>query len=298
MEPLFFVPFFEEKPWGGQRLSSLYAKFPAGISIGTSWELSSVIYRQTFVRGGVYSGWMLSELYKKHREFFGTSTPYFPFVIKFVDTCESGPVSVHGGGMKNDATQIEGVYVIEARQNARIVSGTKFKNNLELFESIASNTIERSFRYLPVQTGDAFLVLPGVPHAVGEGILAYSISTPLLETSSLYDWGKYSDPNIDKAVDAFRYNSSIFISEPKAQEGGKATLLESDLFALERIDAIAPVSEYTDQYFCVYTALTQGSLDFRGGSSRFAAGDTFVIPAGFGSYSIVSGTLLKAYPQK
>jgi mannose-6-phosphate isomerase len=200
--------------------------------------------------------------------------------------------------MKNDATQIEGVYVIEARQNARIVSGTKFKNNLELFESIANNTIERSFRYLHVQAGNAFLVLPGVPHAVGEGILTYSIATPLLETSSLHDWGKYSDPNIDKAVDAFRYNSSIFISEPKAKEDGKETLLESDLFGLERIDATTPVDEYTDQYFCVYTALTQGYLNYRGGSSRFAAGDTFIIPAGFGSYTIMDGVLLKAYPQK
>jgi mannose-6-phosphate isomerase len=241
---------------------------------------------------------MLSELYKKHRAIFGTNTSYFPFVIKLIDMCEAGPVSVHGGGMKNDPTQIEGVYVIEARQDARIVSGTNSENNLELFENIANNTIERSFRYMNIQADDAFLIMPGVPCALGEDTLVYSITTPLLETSNLYDWGRYSELNIDKAVDSFRYNSSISTFERKNRGDGRETVLESDLFVLERIDATEPVSEWTDEYFCVYTALTPGRLDYGGEIRRFAAGETFLFPAGFGDYTVADAILLKAYPRQ
>jgi mannose-6-phosphate isomerase len=199
--------------------------------------------------------------------------------------------------MKSDATQIEGVCVIDARPGANIVSGTRVGNGLELFEGIANNTIEDSFRHLDVRAGDAFLIPPGAPHSLGDGILAYSITSPLLETSGVYDWGRYGELNIDKALDSFRYDYSISLCARERKDESREVLIESELFRLERVDATVPVEEYTDRYFCAYTALTQGRIRYTERTRNFAAGDTFLMPAGFGDYTILDGVLLKAQPE-
>jgi mannose-6-phosphate isomerase len=298
MEPLFFVPFFEEKPWGGDRLCKLYAKYPANIAIGTSWELSSVIYRQTFVRTGDYAGTMLSELYKNNPELFGTSTSYFPFVIKLIDASQTMPVLVHGGGLKSDINQIEGNYVIEVDNPVKVVSGTTLRNNLELFNAIANNSIVESLKYIYVTTGDSFLIPPGTLFALGGGMLTYSITTPLIETASVYDWGKYSGYSLDKVVDSFRFNDSIEKFEQKLVGQDREVVLDCELFHVERIDAIVPSKEYGGDKFSVYTALSPGRIDYDGRAKKFRAGDTFLVPANFGDYTVTGGKLIKASPKK
>jgi mannose-6-phosphate isomerase class I len=177
------------------------------------------------------------------------------------------------------------------------VSGTKLRNNLELFEAIANNTIEDSFYYLDIRKGDSFVVPPGTLYSRGNEVLIYSIATPLLETSSIYDWGKYGELNIDKAIDSFRYDFSISVFERERIDDSRELVLESELFRLERIDAMTPVHESTDRCFCVYTAFSPGRISYGGRSKNFAAGDTFLMPAGFGEYTIIGGVLLKALPQ-
>jgi mannose-6-phosphate isomerase len=298
MEPLFFVPFFEEKPWGGDRLSRLYAKYPANIAIGTSWELSSVTYRQTFVRNGDFAGTMLSELYKSNPELFGTSTPYFPFVIKLIDASQTMPVLVHGGGLKSDNDQIEGIYVIDVDNPVKVVSGTSFRNNLELFNAIANNSLEENLKYIYVTSGDSFLIPPGILFALGGGMLTYSITTPLVETASVYDWGKYSGYSLDKVVDSFRFNESIDKFEQTASGQGREIILDSALFRVERIDAIVPSVEHSEDKFAVFTALAPGRIDYKGHAKKFRAGDSFLVPANFGDYTVTGGKLIKATPKR
>jgi mannose-6-phosphate isomerase class I len=293
MEPLFFDPFFEEKPWGGQGLNKLYAKYPFDINIGESWELSSVLYRQTFVRKGRYAGTMLSELYKRNRELFGTDTMFFPFLIKFFDAKEMLPVMVHGGGLKDDETQAMAVYIIDAEPGAKAAVGTTLKNSLELFNAIAHHTLGDSLNYLDIQVGDSFMIPPGTPYTLGGGVLGYSITTPLCEICNVYDWNCYNDFNIDKVIDSFRYDFTPSPAVPTPVGQGKELLIRGELFSLERIEAQTAVTECTDKYFSVYTSLSPGQIEYAGKSEAFRAGDTFIVPAGFGEFSLTGGTLIK-----
>ena len=296
MEPLFFIPFFEEKAWGGQRLSRLYAKYPAGIDIGESWELSSVLYRQTFVRDGNHSGVMLSELYKKYPEYFGTEEPYFPFVIKFVDARTAQPVLIHGSGMKDAGTQEEGVYIVEAQPAAKVVSGTKLESNIALFDAIAAENLESSLNYLEVDTGDSFIVKPGTLHALCGGVLAYTVTSPLAETGSVYDWGRSGDLRLDHVMDAIRYRDNISLA-PQVDISEKCSLiLRCERFALEKINASEPVNDQTEARFSVFTALAAGQINYAGRAKNFRAGDTFIVPAGFGAFTLTGGDLLKTTP--
>jgi len=297
MEPIFFIPFFEEKPWGGDRLSKLYKKYPPGISIGESWELSSVTYRQTFVRNGEYTGTMLSELYKRHPEIFGTSTSYFPFVIKFIDAGRKLPLVVNGGGLKSDADQIEGNYVVQAVGPVSLVSGTNLKNNLELFNAIENNSLDNNLEYISVSDGDSFVIPPGLPHAIQSGALLYKIATPLLETSNVKDCGKYSGYDLDSMAITFRFEGHIEKFEQKEIEHGRTLIIDTERFCVEKIDSVVPVEENTDKTFVCYTSLAPGYIEKEGYKKSFRAGDTFIIPAGFGKYTLTGGLLLKAIPK-
>jgi mannose-6-phosphate isomerase len=297
MEPLYFVPFFEEKPWGGNRMSKLYRRYPSDMNIGESRELSPVLYRQTFVRGGEYDGVMLSDLYKKHHELFGTKTPYFPFVIKMVDINDTIPLIVHGGGLKNDASQIEGVYAVKTDNPVKVVSGTTLKNNLEFFSAIASDTIGDHLCDLYITENDSFVLPPGVLFASGAGGLFYTISSPMMETAYVYDWNKYSDYSPEKVVGDHKFDYRLKKFDQILTDEGRKLVLESEIFRVELIDAVIPVEENGGRLFAAYTALAPGRVTYGESARTFRAGETFVIPAGFGPYTITGGRVLKASPK-
>ncbi|MDR2486340.1 MAG: hypothetical protein LBD12_00100 [Clostridiales Family XIII bacterium] len=292
-EPLFFVPFFEEKPWGGDRLNQLFEKYPADIPIGESWELSSVTYRQTFVRSGEFAGTMLSDLFERNPGLFGIGTPCFPFVIKLMDTRVMTPLIVQRGGAKSDASHM-GVYVVSVDKPVPIVSGTSLHNKLELFNAIAGNTLAETLRYTYVDTGDSYMVQPGTFYAIGGGALAYTINSPLIENERDFDWSAYSGFELDKIVDSFQFDMGTekFVQQNVSE--GRDLVLECALFKVERIDASLPRMDKAWARFAAFTALGGGCLRYVGGEARYHAGETFIVPAGFGEFSLEGGTLLKA----
>ncbi|MDR3305162.1 MAG: hypothetical protein LBS85_03895 [Clostridiales Family XIII bacterium] len=297
MEPIFFVPFFEEKHWGGSRLSALFGKYPEGIRIAESWEMSAVQYRQTFVRNGKYTGYMLSELYKKNRELFGTESTYFPFVIKLLDFGEQSPAVIHGGGLKAGGEQYEGWYVVKAEAGAQMMTGTKLTNGLALFNAIAADTVMESAYVTEVHEGESFVAPPGILHSIGPGQVYYEISSPLRESSQIYNWGRLGEQPFEQALDAFRFGEPVKRQEQREILPGLVSLLETDLFRLEKVDAAEPVAFEKEAVFSVYTALIRGTITTDSGVYRFGGGDTFMIPANSESYAVTGGRLLKATPK-
>ena len=295
MEPLFFVPFFEEKPWGGKALSELYRKYPKDIHIGESWELSPVLYRQTFVKEGEYAGMMLSDLYNEHRELFGTKTENFPFVVKLIDARDRLPVQVSGGDMKEPIVQSQGWYVIKAEPGAKLVIGADLKDGYELFNTIVNESLEDILIYEEIKEGDTFFVPPGCLNSIGKGTLIYEISHPLKETTRIYDWGKYTEMHLDNVLDTFDFEEGIKKTTPKHLGKDRDMILDSEFFKLQKIDAKDGMEEETRGHFSVYTALSEGIVKYHDGTKEFMAGETFIMPAGFGRFIIEGGTLIKAY---
>jgi mannose-6-phosphate isomerase len=292
-EPIFFVPFFEEKPWGGQKLGELYSKFPPGIHIGMSWEVSPIQYRQTFVRNGVYSGTMLMQLYKEHRELFGTDTPYMPLVVKLIDAHDTMPVKVNGGGMKNDVTQTDLLYIVDADPLSQMVVGADLKDGLELFNAIATDSVADHLYHKNVKPEEAYAVPAGTLYALGAGVLALSVTTPLAETSNLYDWEAFGQLELDKAIDSFRYDFAVE-KYPSYDVGvGRRVLVENDLFLMEKFESIEGISDNTGDKFAVFTALAHGRIEHDHGTCQYRAGDSFMMPAGSGNFTIYCSDLIK-----
>jgi mannose-6-phosphate isomerase len=310
MQPIFFVPFFEDRPWGGTRLAELYGKYPAGIRIAESWELSAVQYRQTCVRAGQYVGYTLKDLYRSEPGLFGTKTPYFPLVIKLMDVTGQVPASLHGGGVKSDADQTDGAYVIEAGPDAWMKSGTRLPGAFELFQAMADGTVESNAFETAVEAGNSYVMPPGILHSSGGGQVVYQIASPLRESTLLQDMEANGDRELEKTFEAFRFGVSI-APEPQTETApGVTRLLETELFTLDKIDAVSPVDCVSGPVFTAYTALSRGTVNAGKHAYTYNGGDTFVIPAcagmtggtagmtedGEDAYQLVGGVLLKATP--
>jgi mannose-6-phosphate isomerase len=305
MQPIFFVPFFEDRPWGGTRLVTLYGKYPAGIRIAESWELSAVQYRQTCVRAGRYVGYTLKDLYRAEPGLFGTGTPYFPLVIKLLDITGATPTSIHGGGVKSDADQTDGAYVIDAGPSAWLKSGTRLAGSFELFEAMVEDTVEISAFETPLRAGDAFVVPPGILHSLGGGQVLYEISSPLRESTLIHDMETTGSSELEKAFESFRFGVSLALETQTETAPGVTRLLETELFSLEKIDAADPVDQIGGPVFTAYTALSRGTVQAGGRAYVYNGGDTFLIPAcarmtggaGEDAYRLTGGVLLKATPR-
>ena len=298
MKPIFFVPFFEDKPWGGTRLVELFGKYPAGIRIAQSWELSAVQFRQTCVRTGQYVGYTLGDLYRTVPELFGTNTPYFPLVIKLMDVTGERPTSINGGWIKSDADQTDGFYVVEAGEDAWLKSGTKLTCSLELFKSIVADTVADSLFETQIETGDSFVVPSGMLYSIGGGQVIYQIASPLRETSLLDDIETSENQELEKALEAFSFGKPLDFEEQVEIAPGITRVLETDLFCLERIDAVVPVDCVCTSVFSAYTALSRGILRTDQNTYVYSGGDTFLVPAGEESYRFDGGVLLKATPRR
>ena len=296
MEPLFFIPFFEEKKWGGSKLATIYGKYSQSINIADCWELSAVQFKQSFVRNGEFVGATLSELFARRKNLFGIEGQYFPFVVKLLEVEKQTPISIHGGGLKDDRTQYEGWYIISADEDSSIMTGTKLKNSKELRSSIKEGKMmETPFLHRPKE-GECFLVPPGTPHSVSSGLLMYEISSPLRESSQVFDWEKRDEHPSDYVYTTVKYGEEILPSDPVNVSENIELLLKSDFFVLEKIDAHNTVTLNSEKVFMAFTALQDGVVSGKDFSTNYKAGETFMIPAGNEKFTLSGGTLLRAMP--
>ena len=80
---LFLEPYFEKKPWAGDKLKTIY-DCPDGT--GEAWIVSGYIKKSSKVKYGRYKGETLRHLWRKHPELFGNySDKEFPLLIKIID---------------------------------------------------------------------------------------------------------------------------------------------------------------------------------------------------------------------
>ena len=80
-------------------------------------------------------------------------------------------------------------------------------------------------------------------------------------------------------------------------KGGTREIMVLDpCFALERITANGTMPLTTDgTRFFAYTAISGGTVAWEGGERAYQAGDSFLIPASLGKYTLSGGVLYKSY---
>lgn len=199
-----FDPILKEKVWGGKKLKQLFNKNGPSDKTGESWEISDVEGSGSIVSNGKFKGkslkWLLEEynsrlVGKKVFNQFGTK---FPLLIKFIDAAENLSVQLHPNdeiAQKRHKSfgKTEMWYIMQADRDAELILG--FKHVLtkqEYTNLVETNKLLTALNTEPVKVGDAFIIYPGLVHAIGAGVVLAEIQQTSDITYRIYDWDRTS----------------------------------------------------------------------------------------------------------
>jgi mannose-6-phosphate isomerase class I len=251
---------------------------------------------------------------------FGTD---FPIRMNYLDTVDGGNLSVQchpRPGYIRDRfgepfTQDETYYIVYAEDDASVYHG--FRNGIDadrfreaLEQSARSGDtvdIPQFVGSYPSQAGELYVIPNGTIHSSGRGNLVLEISaTPYLYTFKMYDWvrrgldGNMRPLNIQRAWDNLYfdrdedYTRAQLHPQPEqiaAGEGWRevAFRMQDDMFfAVHRYEMTGPIeADLAGQ--CHVMNVVAGEavrVSTRGRDAVYHQGETFVVPAAAGKYTL------------
>jgi mannose-6-phosphate isomerase len=309
MYPIKFENLYFDKIWGGRDLELFRDNLPEG-NIGESWDIACHKNGMSIVANGSYKGMRLDELIEREgADFIGSkiSKNWFPILIKLINARESLSVQVHPNDdyakkVEGDMGKTEVWYVVEAFPGANLVVGTKKDCTKAKFkEAIESGDLEPYMNRIHVKKGDVYFVKSGLIHAIGEGVIIAEIQQNSDTTYRVYDYNRGRELHVDKALDVI----DLSLSGNKSNglklgcaEFDKTYLCLCKDFSLELYDIKEECREVSDfDRFYVFTCVDgEGEITYKDGAEIVRKGDSILIPAALGEYSLKGQMkLLKSY---
>lgn len=315
--PLHFQEIFRDKVWGGDGLKNALGK-KCGARTGESWEIADVGKESSVVANGPLKGKKLSELLKTQaREIMGDDVyirhKRFPLVIKFLFAKDRLSLQVHPTDDFARAYEAEGTgkmeawYVIGATPESRIIRGVlPGTSEAEFRESLTNGKIEDCINKLRVKEGEVIFIPPGTVHSAYGDLLLLEVQQASDFTYRFTDWGR-TEPNgrprelqVERAIKAMDLQSiGVSKLKPTRLVGfayNRDLLIKCEKFTMEKIDLPSGKrgKEPADLTRCKAFTVLAGRGRFLYGAvgkgrpkaEPFAKGQTFLLPAALGEYSI------------
>ena len=307
MEPIFFKPSYKNVIWGGNNISKIFKRNIIGDNVGESWELSAHPNGFSIVKNDEFKGKNLYELFndKTNKEkIFGShckNLTKFPILTKFIDANRSLSIQVHPDNdyalkNENDSGKSEVWYVMDCKKDAKIVYG--FKDNVTKANlKNAVDNIEQNVNYVNVHKGDFISIPSGTIHAIMDGIVICEVQQSSDVTYRVYDWkrldkdGKPRELNINKALDVINLKNHDSISNYNNIDKNE-NIYKSDRFNIDmvKVDGTSNEKSNSETFFAYIVIDGEGQIKTSNFFKNISKGDTFLIPASLGDYSL-SGNL-------
>jgi mannose-6-phosphate isomerase len=295
--------------WGGSRLRDKFGKPGAGDKTGETWELSVREKQMCIIENGKYAGMTVRGFIESAGR--GSVSPNydggrFPLLIKFIDAADRLSVQVHpdneyAGKIENDFGKTEMWYIIDADPGAEIIYGFAKGCTKEAFKkAFEEGKLEKVLNYIKVKPGDVFFIPAGLIHAIGKGIFIAEIQQNCDLTYRVYDYdrrnanGNTRELHIKKALDVVRPFTDAEIEDIRfsaaspAGRNDKTLLAQCDYFKVNKYD-INGTREFSagTESFNSLLCITGGGKIFAGDKDYpVKAGDSWLMPAGMGKYSV------------
>lgn len=248
MLPLVFEPHFKSVVWGGRRLERFGKALPAG-PIGESWEMSVHPHHVSRVAEGVWSGRLLTDLFREHGDALGRDR--FPWLIKYLDCDGLLSIQVHPDdeqaqrllGEPNGKSEVW--LVLDAEEEGRIFAG--FKPGVareEVVCRLRDGTLENCMHAVAPKPGDCFYLPAGTVHAVGRGVVIAEIQQSSDATFRLFDWnrvgldGKPRPLHVEASLACINWDAGPVLPRREVvfpDETWRSKLLECPFFQVERL---------------------------------------------------------------
>ena len=196
---------------------------------------------------------------------------------------------------EGDSGKTEAWYIIDCKKDAEIVLGfSRDTSKEEVRDLIETEKLDLICRKVKVKPGDAFLIEPGIIHAVGDGILLAEVQQNCNTTYRVYDYGrlvngKPRELHIDKAVDVTVTDAPTRSGDPdgKAVSCGEAVrteLCSCEFFKMTSLEVFGAhtVDVLDDSFLSVLILDGKGSITSGGAAVSVKKGDSVFIPASSG----------------
>ena len=310
MYPIKFENLYYEKIWGGRDLENFRGNLPNG-DVGESWDIACHKNGMSIVKNGNDKGKTLKEIIEKYGvDLLGTKCKdnEFPLLVKLINSKDKLSVQVHPGDeyankYENQPGKTEAWYVIDAKEDAYLIVGTK-ECNKEIFKNaIKDGKTEEYLNKVPVKKGDCFLINSGLVHAICEGVIIAEIQQNSDVTYRIYDYGRPREIHVEKSLDVINFDlKAVNLSNIKMNiyDGySKNKLCVCDYFTIEKFIITEFISEKSNEEKFYILTCTDGKGEIyceNGIIEKISKGDSILIPAKLGQYMIKGNlTILKSY---
>ncbi len=217
MELVKLKPATKDYIWAGSKLKK-YGKDAPYDNIAECWELSFHKDGLSLIDSGDDTGKALKDVVSKKDLGSNVSTfPFFPVLIKLIDSGDNLSVQVHpndGYALKNENSfgKTEMWYVLEAEEGSGLYVGLKEDSSREEIEdALLNGTVLDKLNFFPVKPGEVYFIESGTIHAIGKGVTVIEIQQNSNLTYRLYDYnrlgkdGKPRELHIEKALNVINY---------------------------------------------------------------------------------------------
>ena len=304
--PIKMTPCTKAAPWGGSKLANEFYKKTEFEFTGESWEASAHKNGKSVAANGAYAGKDLAALTEEFgKEFLGTRVEgsEFPVLFKLIDARDKLSVQVHPNDeyarkAENDNGKTEMWTVIGCEEGAGLYLGfDKPITKEEYAERIKNNTLEEVLKFVPAELGRSYFLPAGLVHAIGAGLVIAEIQQSSDSTYRVYDWGRMGldgkprQLHIEKAIDVSNTSWAGAASESlSVSEDGctREWLNACGYFAAMKLNLSGTVVENTlgGSFHIVFVSEGDGSVTCGGVSVSVGKGETVIIPACAGEYTL------------
>ncbi|MCR4943376.1 MAG: class I mannose-6-phosphate isomerase, partial [Clostridium sp.] len=310
MYPIKFKNLYYEKIWGGRDLEGFRDNLPEG-NIGESWDVACHDNGMSVVVNGEFKGETLEKIIEKHKEkIVGNKLigKRFPLLVKLINSKDKLSVQVHPDNeyaekVENSLGKTEAWYVVDAKEGASLIVGTKDCDKEKFKKAIENGETEKYLNKIPVKKGDCFLINSGLVHAICEGIIIAEIQQNSDITYRIYDYNRGRELHVDKALDVINFDLKVENESDKTLEKcsgyAKGTLCNGDFFTIEKYvieDEIESKSN-EDEFFILTCTEGEGVIETDNGEkTSLLKGESILIPAYLGHYLVKGNlTVLKTF---
>ena len=310
MYPIRFENLYYNKIWGGRGFENFRDNMPEG-EIGESWDIACHPNGIGIVANGELKGKRFDEIISEFgHDLVGAkvSTEKFPLLVKLINSKEKLSVQVHPGDeyakrVENEFGKTEAWYVVDAKPGAKLIVGTKNCNKATFAKAIEEGKSEDYLNVIEVKKGDCFLINSGLVHAICEGLIIAEIQQNSDVTYRVYDYGRPREIHVEKSLDVINFDlaaENLSNHEVVEFEGfSKINFCENEYFGMQKFNI---KKEWTDcsneeKFFILTCVDGKGTIEGKEFSEEIKMGDSYLIPAKLGNYS-VKGELevIKSYP--
>jgi len=310
-QPIFLEPLFQERVWGGSKLSETYGYPIPSSKTGECWAISAHPNGQNIVMSDDLAGKTLDDLWDERPDLFGYfESDRFPLLTKILDANDDLSVQVHpndeyANKMENgELGKTECWYIIDCDEGADMILGHHAKSKEEFVKAVEEGNCEHLLRRVKIKPGDFFYVPSGTIHALCKGTLVLETQQSSDTTYRIYDYnrpghdGKLRELHLDKAIEVITFPHTPVKIEPLTTQtvgGSVTTFVEEDYFTIYKWEVNSSLSLTQGAYFTLASVIGgEGKVTFEDNEFFIKSGDHFILPNKMRSFTIEGNIQLVA----